>query len=577
MKKTEFDPDKRLGAGIAKMSRQELCALVSELCGVIRGEAGANGYRGGVYPENISLNEEGLAAIGPGKRQDWEERELQFIAPELYWGGKLSPASDVYSLGLLLYYGATGGQLPFDGETAERMDGKSFPIPEDVGRQLYQIISKATAFKAADRYQTVGELQAMVDSCLRNRYIGSEGRSQTLFRKDKSELSDVERIMVSILAEEDAGMDRATPDPEAEEEAAPAAEEDSFPTLEERQAAEAAALSEEEEEMERIRALFNAPAEEPRFESDAVAQLPESEEETLQPVPLAMAGEGEDVRVYQPAPHVRREKESAAAQRQPIPILTVEENPELAPVVPSTVVAGRPMSRQEQIAQEVKRRRRRPVAAVLIVCALLILAAIIANSMLQGGVALRGKDPSQANGEEDASGMVTIPTAPPAAPGDPESADQPFDYGTLEGSGETQPGEPAVPKVHRYEVIASDMSWTEARDACREQGGYLAVVSDVEEFNQIVELVIDSGLSRVWVGCHREDDSLVWETSDEVLYYPWDFNEPSYYDGYDGATEDYLLLWHNNRWVYNDSRDDPVADYPELYSGNLGYVIEFEE
>ena len=107
-------------------------------------------------------------------------------------------------------------------------------------------------------------------------------------------------------------------------------------------------------------------------------------------------------------------------------------------------------------------------------------------------------------------------------------------------------------------------------------GGYLAVISSEEEFNNIVELVISSGLSRVWVGCHREEDSLVWEKPDEVVYYPWDYNEPSYYDGYDGVIEDYLLLWHNNRWVYNDSRDDPAADYPELYSGTMGYVIEYD-
>ena len=98
MKDRGFDPDKKLGEKIGKMSRQELCALVSELCDRIRSDVGTGNYRGGVYPDNISLNEDGSVAIGPGKIQDWEDEELQFIAPELYWGGKLSPASDVYSL-----------------------------------------------------------------------------------------------------------------------------------------------------------------------------------------------------------------------------------------------------------------------------------------------------------------------------------------------------------------------------------------------------------------------------------------------------------------------------------------------
>ena len=94
----------------------------------------------------------------------------------------------------------------------------------------------------------------------------------------------------------------------------------------------------------------------------------------------------------------------------------------------------------------------------------------------------------------------------------------------------------------------------------------------------MTQLVIESGLSRVWLGCHRIDDQLVWENTDTVKYYPWDYYEPSYYDDYDGIAEDYVMLWyHNGRWVYNDSRNDPVADYPELYSGVMGYVIEYGE
>ena len=68
MKDRGFDPDKKLGEKIGKMSRQELCALVSELCDRIRSDVGTGNYRGGVYPDNISLNEDGSVAIGPGVR-----------------------------------------------------------------------------------------------------------------------------------------------------------------------------------------------------------------------------------------------------------------------------------------------------------------------------------------------------------------------------------------------------------------------------------------------------------------------------------------------------------------------------
>ena len=29
-------------------------------------------------------------------------------------------------------------------------------------------------------------------------------------------------------------------------------------------------------------------------------------------------------------------------------------------------------------------------------------------------------------------------------------------------------------------------------------------------------------------------------------------------------------------WVYNDSRNDPVSDYPGWYSGTIGFVCEFD-
>ena len=37
------------------------------------------------------------------------------------------------------------------------------------------------------------------------------------------------------------------------------------------------------------------------------------------------------------------------------------------------------------------------------------------------------------------------------------------------------------------------------------------------------------------------------------------------------------MLWYADGWVYNDSRNDPVADYPGAYSGTIGYICEFED
>ena len=47
--------------------------------------------------------------------------------------------------------------------------------------------------------------------------------------------------------------------------------------------------------------------------------------------------------------------------------------------------------------------------------------------------------------------------------------------------------------------------------------------------------------------------------------------------GVNRSDEDYLLLWNNGTWCYNDSRNDPAREFPELYSGTIGYICEYED
>ena len=136
--------------------------------------------------------------------------------------------------------------------------------------------------------------------------------------------------------------------------------------------------------------------------------------------------------------------------------------------------------------------------------------------------------------------------------------------------------EPEQPKESTYQVFIEDISWTDARAKCEALGGHLVVISDEAEFAKVVELARNSGVNKFWIGCHRVDGTLVWETTEEVSYYPWASGEPSYFDSYDGVSENYVMLWYADGWVYNDNRNDPVADYPGAYSGTIGYICEFE-
>ena len=104
------------------MSRSELIRVIEKLCGIVSGQAGEDGFRGGVRPGNISLGADCSVALGPGgksERDRWTAEELEFMSPEEFWNGECGAPADVYSIGLVLYYCVNGGRLPFQPEKGE--------------------------------------------------------------------------------------------------------------------------------------------------------------------------------------------------------------------------------------------------------------------------------------------------------------------------------------------------------------------------------------------------------------------------------------------------------------------------
>lgn len=133
-------------------------------------------------------------------------------------------------------------------------------------------------------------------------------------------------------------------------------------------------------------------------------------------------------------------------------------------------------------------------------------------------------------------------------------------------------------KGERYVFHVEDVSWTKAKELAEAAGGHLVTVSSPEELDEIVTLAMVNDCNFVWLGCHREDDKLIWENGEEIGFYQWGPGEPSKIDKGDNVNEDYLLLWkHNGQWEYNDSRNDPCEDYKDMYGGKIGYVVEFDD
>ena len=525
-----FEPNKALGAKLAEMDKQELCAFVSDLCRAVVAEVGSRGRRGGIFPENICLGEKGEIALGPAGKSPWQGQELNFIAPEQYWNGQLSAATDVYAVGLLMYYAVNDGRLPLEGECGDpqirRMGGGNPQAPKSAGRRLGAIIEKCLRFKASERYQTLEELRVVVDSCLKNLYLGGVPSAEAIFKKSDDDLSDVERMMVDIIEkDEDSAIEKAEDFPTGEPEDGvkvykPVA----------RDAAKEVISSSQADMLARKMKDTSSPA---------VPKLEDEGGEALKPVTISQ----------------NKARSSPAVQYK----LKTD--------------------RERKIAEEVKKRRRRPLAVILVLCAVLVMVAIIMNAMIRDFEKAKNTPDPMLQTESAAE------TDPYAASPTPEQIHFDDFNTTTPGPSVTMdigilPEIEVVTPEHGYQVVKENTSWTKAAAACSRLGGHLAVINNEEEFNEITALADEQGLTYVWIGAHRVGGVEKWEDGSDLTegYVKWARGEPTYIDRNDQVAEDYIMLWKNNgAWVYNDNRDDPYADYPDMFEGIIGYVCEFND
>ena len=420
------------------------------------------------------------------------------------------------------------------------MNGEALPLARKAGRDLAQIIARATQCRPADRYATPAELCAALEQ-----YDAEQRRNvptaQEMFNKPEQELSEVERMMLSILAEE-----AAAPVPEAEPEIAaePEAEAESELKFELKAEAEEAPVIEPEAELESEAKPEETPAAEPEEKpEEAPAAEPEEKPEE------APAAESETSPKTEPEPQplpnkFRPEKPAAKPEVKP------ERKPEKPPVKKPEPYRPAP-AKPKKKAPDAQRQSHKAgvLLTVLIICAA-VLAVLLLRSLGVFGT------PSAAE---------TTPTPAPTAP--------------VETAVPTETPTPTpTPKPEpTYEVVKADVSWADAEAAAEAKGGHLVVIDSAEKWTRVAQLADESGLTYVWIGLYRADSGeLAWVKDNIDPVYNWAAGEPSVRDT-NGAAENYVLIARrSDGWYYNDCIGDPAAKYPQFYGGKTGYIIEID-
>ena len=560
IKRNIFDAEYAISKNLIELSRKDLCDLAAEICRQVKNESGTQSYHGGLYPENISRSPDGRIAIGPGRKSDWSENELDYLAPEIYWNNQPGPESDVYSIGLILYLGASAGKLPFEGDSNNarlmRMSGKTIYAPAAAGTQLGRIIEKCLRFKSGERYHSVEELAILLDYCEDNRLLNRQQEAEALFQKDEKELTEIERIMLEIVK---GNVDEASDEAENRNESSePVSKSDGYQT---------------EDEIFSAAGLKRPHPEKPNRMESALEEYFGIDEPD--PVDIDDLLAEEEIRLYEPG------------KKQDIPILTEESEPELEPVTLKKKSAAKPVRNAQRITQERQmqeedpQQKRRPFLVLLLLLAVLVIAAVVAKILItafSGTVNERPPvDPSTLTPavaeNTDSSLQSPVETFDVSAILSEEQIQYQQEQERAQAEATPEPIPTEGP--HSYEAIRADVGWLQARDDAASRGGYLVTINNEEELLTVISMAEQAGFDRIWIGAHRDNGQIVWESGEDVEFYRWDEGEPSYTDSGDGAAEDYVMLWQRNgQWVYNDSRENPLTDFYGMYGGRTGYIVE---
>ncbi|MGE4353342.1 MAG: lectin-like protein [Oscillospiraceae bacterium] len=512
-----FDPNNTILSRMDSMNRTEIITLGEAICAALPNE----GCHGAIWPGAVTILPDGSAVLDrplEGEILNLSAEALEYAAPELFWHGKRSPAADVYAVGMILYCAMDGGKQPF------------YPIEGEIG-----VKERADAL----RRRMKGEPFPEIPGC--GKKFGAVIMKAVSYDETERYQNPTELMLAletcPVLPAEFAGFTPAAL-MESDPELAHALDEEMGTNA----VAEAEARSAAKKEY-KVDKDFEPPAE-PKKKNyvpviavgviiallalmsfalhacNSDAQLPQGE------VPVTVSPSVSDP-VTTVSPDAALSPEVTESPNASEPAGTA--SPDLSPSTSETPV-GNPGSSQ---------------------------------------------NPGTVVTPKPTSTSIPTPTLKPTPTPVQTSTPTPMPTPT--------PTSTAATTVTRgnFTMVLENATWDEAQARCEVMGGHLAVIHNEDELQNVIEMAEELGAKYVWLGAKRNTDTgeMEWVTGENIDFYVWDLNEPSYKDGYDGTPENYLLLWNvsfgdHSGWKYNDSRPDLYDYSPRIFGGKIAYICQ---
>ena len=176
------------------INQRKVAEIGSQVCQALSVAHGQDIMHRDIKPQNIMVQPDGNVKVmdfGIARAKNSVKAKTSsvlgtahYISPEQAQGKELDGASDMYSLGCVLYEAATG-QLPFDGPDAVSVAMRQVneaPLPPsqvkpDISPDLEAIIMKAMEKNPANRFQTVRDMKHALDDFLMGRPLNLAGAS----------------------------------------------------------------------------------------------------------------------------------------------------------------------------------------------------------------------------------------------------------------------------------------------------------------------------------------------------------------------------------------------------------------